>query len=135
MSAATPVCSASSRVAASAKELVAQHGANARSRATEKAEADRIANDAEAERIRVSAAAEAERAEVLGAAEAASTRLLGEAAAAGEAARIDVYRDLDARLLTALALNELAANLPAIDNLTITPDLLTDVIRRFGGAA
>ena len=66
---------------------------------------------------------------------AASPRLLGEAAAAGEAARIDVYRDLDARLLTALALNELAANLPAIDNLTITPDLLTDVIRRFGGAA
>lgn len=117
------------------EELVAQHGANARSRATEKAEADRIANDAEAERIRVSAAAEAERAEVLGAAEAASTRLLGEAAAAGEAARIDVYRNLDTRLLTALALNELAANLPAIDNLTITPDLLTDVIRRFGGAA
>jgi hypothetical protein len=72
---------------------------------------------------------------VLGAAEAASTRLLGEAAAAGEAARIDVYRDLEPALLTALALNALAANIPAIDNLTITPDLLTDVIRRFGGAA
>ena len=37
---------------------------------------------------------------------------------------MDTYRDLDQGILLALALKEAAANLPGIQNLTITPDML-----------
>ena len=34
--------------------------------------------------------------------------------------------------LTALALRELAGSLPRIEHLTVTPDLLTDLVGRLG---
>lgn len=104
------------------EELVAQHGTNARREAETAAEADRITVEAEAGRERALAEAKAE-----------GARLIGEANAAGEAARVNAYRDLDAATLLALAANNLAGNLPQIDNLVLSPDLLTTALTRLTG--
>ncbi len=102
------------------EELVERRGQNDRKRATEKAAADRIATDATAEQRRVIADATAN-----------TTRVVGEAEAEAEAGRLAAYRDLEQATLLGLALKELAANLPNISNLTVTPDLLAPVLARF----
>jgi regulator of protease activity HflC (stomatin/prohibitin superfamily) len=102
------------------EELVAQRGQNDRKRATEKAGADRIAAEGDADRRRLLADATA-----------ATTRLMGEAEGAAERARLEAYREIEQVTLIGLALKELAANLPQINNLTITPDLLAPVLARF----
>jgi uncharacterized membrane protein YqiK len=104
------------------EQLVTQHGINARRKAEDAATADRIEADALAERERTLADARA-----------AGTRAMGEAQAAAEAARIDAYRDLDSAILLGLAVKELAANLPQIDSLVVTPDLLAPVLARLAG--
>jgi regulator of protease activity HflC (stomatin/prohibitin superfamily) len=101
------------------EELVERQGRNDRARATEKAAAERIAAEGAAERKRLGAEATAE-----------STRLIGQAEADAETARLAAYRDLDERILLGLALRELAGNLPGIDHLTVTPDLLAPVLAR-----
>lgn len=106
------------------EELVASRGHNARIEAEQAAAAAAIATDAEAGRIRVQAQARAD-----------ATRVTGEAEAGAELARMDALRDVPATLLTALAMRELAAGLPAIDHLTITPDMLTGFLGRLGGTA
>ncbi|MEO9139150.1 MAG: SPFH domain-containing protein [Jatrophihabitans sp.] len=104
------------------EELVGQRGANQRRQAEEAAAADLIAVEAEARRSATLARARAE-----------NTRLLGAAEGDAETARLATYRDLPERVLLGLALKELAANLPAIDSLVLTPDLLTPVLAKLGG--
>jgi regulator of protease activity HflC (stomatin/prohibitin superfamily) len=99
------------------QKLVEQRGANERRRAEEAAAAGRIGT-----------AAESERRTTLAEAEAIATRAVGAASAETEAARMAVYRDLDPAVLLALAARELAGSLPAIDHLTITPDVLTGAL-------
>ncbi|MGH9278471.1 MAG: SPFH domain-containing protein [Acidimicrobiales bacterium] len=103
------------------EQLVEQRGQNERRRSTEQAAAARIAADAEAERRRLLSASQAD-----------ATRTVGEAEADAEAARLAAYRDLDTAILMALALKELAGNLPDINTLTLTPDLLTPILARLG---
>lgn len=103
------------------EQLVAQRGANARREAEEAATAGRIQTEAEADRAQRLARARAEATRVTGAAE-------GEA----EAARVAVYRDLSEAVLLGLALKEVAANLPRIDSLVLSPDLLAPVLARLG---
>lgn len=105
------------------QELVTQEGANARTRAEEAAAAALI-----------EAGAAAERQNLLAEANAHGTLVVGEAEAAAEAAKIGAYAAVDRAVLTALALRELAANLPAIDHLTVTPDLLTGALAGLVGA-
>lgn len=102
------------------EDLVTQRGQNERRRATEKAAADRIATEAAAEQRRLIADANAD-----------TTRLVGQAEADAEAAKLAAYRELEQATLLGLALKELAANLPNIANLTVTPDLLSPVLARF----
>ena len=104
------------------QRLVERRGANERRRAEEAAAAGRIGT-----------AAESERRTALAEAEATATRALGGATAAAEEARMAVYRDLDPAVLLALAARELAGNLPAIENLTLTPDVLTGALARLTG--
>ena len=59
--------------------------------------------------------------------------MVGEAEAAAEAARLTAYRELDQATLLALALKELAGNLPAVDTLVLSPDLLTPLLARLAG--
>jgi regulator of protease activity HflC (stomatin/prohibitin superfamily) len=92
------------------EQLVAQRGANTRLQAQEAAAANEIETDAEADR----------------------TRRLGAAAADSEAARMAAYGDTSDSVLLTLALKELAANLPAIDHLVLTPDLVSPLLARLG---
>jgi regulator of protease activity HflC (stomatin/prohibitin superfamily) len=101
------------------EDLVRQRGANDRLRATETAAAGQIEAEAGAGRDRLTAVTRAE-----------AARLIGEAEGAAEEARLAAYRELDVRILHALALRELAGQLPEVGSLTITPDVLTGLLDR-----
>ena len=106
------------------EELVEARGRNARIEAEQAAVAAGIAAGADAERIRTNAQARAD-----------ADRALGEAAGAAERARMAALQDVPVGVLTALALRELAGSLPSIDHLTLTPDVLTDLVGRLGARA
>ena len=104
-------------------ELVTQEGQNRRERATEEAAAARITADAEAARSLVRARAAAEEIE-----------LVGTAKAQAERERAQAYEGLNRDILLALTAQRFTGKLPAISNLTITPDLLTNAVQAFTGA-
>ncbi|GAB2943984.1 SPFH domain-containing protein [Micromonospora polyrhachis] len=123
------------------QQLVEQHGANSRRKveldadaelavAQGKAAREKVANQAAAERSRVLAIAEAEKERTLAAARAEGVRAVGLAEAETEAAKLAAYAELPAGVLQALALRELAGQLPAIGQLTVTPDVVTDLLAR-----
>ncbi|WP_030159175.1 SPFH domain-containing protein [Glycomyces sp. NRRL B-16210] len=101
------------------EQLVEQKGANDKRRAELDAAAGFAAAQGEADKARALAAAQADQ-----------IRSVGEAEAEAEAARMAVYRDLPTSVLQALALRELAGQLPEIGQLTITPDLLSGALTR-----
>ena len=103
------------------ERLVEQRGANARREAEESAAAGSIATEAEARRTVALAEARAE-----------GTRLAGTAQGAAEAARVDAYRDVSETVLLALAAKELAANLPKIETLVLSPDLVSRALAQLG---
>ena len=100
-----------------------RQGANARRTAEEEAAAAEIANNAWVDRERRVKEVKAE-----------GIRAVGSAEAEVEAARLAAYRALDQHVLLGLALKELAANLPKVDSLVLTPDLLAPVLARLGAA-
>lgn len=104
------------------QQLVTQEGANTRARAEEAAAAALI-----------EAHATAESQGVLAEAAAAATRIDGEAEGAAEQARLAAYAEVSVALLQALALRDLANNLPSVEHLTITPDLLTSALGALTG--
>ena len=103
------------------EQLVAQRGANARREAEENAAAGAVATEAEARRTVTLAEAGAE-----------GTRLNGAAQGDAEAARADAYRDVSESVLLALAVKELAANLPKIETLVLSPDLVSKALAQLG---
>lgn len=123
------------------QQLVEQNGANARRKvelaaATELAaargEADRqkVATAAEAERAGVLATAEADKDRALAAGRADGVRAVGLAEAETEAARMAAYAGVSPAVLRLLAVRELAGQLPDIGQLTVTPDVVTDLLTR-----
>ncbi|SDE48802.1 SPFH domain / Band 7 family protein [Mycolicibacterium neoaurum] len=106
------------------EELVAQNGANDRLKTQESWAADAIATEAKARREVALAEAQAQ-----------AARLVGAAEADAEAARLAAYRDLDEATLIGLAVKELAANLPKVEHLVLTPDLLAPVLARLGATS
>lgn len=92
------------------------------------AQMQRTLGDAEAHRQRAHAAAEAEGTRVIGLATAEGARALGMAEAESEAARLDGYRDFDTATVFALAVKEIAGQLPDIGTINLTPDLITQAI-------
>ncbi|MFF3552128.1 SPFH domain-containing protein [Streptomyces tsukubensis] len=103
------------------ERLVEQRGANARREAEEQASADAVRAEAEAARtVRLAGA------------EAAALREVGEARAAAEAARLRAHGGADPAALRALTAARLAENLPRIDSLTVSPDVLTGLLARLG---
>jgi regulator of protease activity HflC (stomatin/prohibitin superfamily) len=106
------------------EELVGQRGQNARRNAEEKAAASEIET-----------ASQASRNQRLAEAKATATRVVGAADGAAETAKLDAYRDLDPGMLLGLALRELAGNLPAVDTLVLSPDLLTPLLTRIAAGA
>lgn len=106
------------------EQLVTQRGLNSRRAAEEAAAANQIETGAETSRTRQLDDVRAEGIQRIGAAEAET-----------EAARLGAYRDMPETVLFALAAKELAGNLPSIDSLVLTPDLLAPVLARLGRAA
>ena len=109
-------------LAARAEQLIAQKGTNARREAQEKAAAGAIATAAEAARTTQLAQAQAE-----------ADLVVGAAAAETERAKLAAYTGMPRDLLLALAAREAAASLPQIDQLVITPDLLSSLLGRLAG--
>ncbi|MET8452567.1 SPFH domain-containing protein [Streptomyces sp. NPDC005209] len=141
------------------EQLVDQRGTNARREAEEHAAADAVRAQAEAARsvklaeaeaartVRLAdaeaartvklAEAEAARSARLARAEAEGAREVGEARAAAQAAWLRVHQDAGVdgvATLHALTATRLAENLPRIDSLTVSPDVVTGLLARLGGA-
>ncbi|GAA4257704.1 SPFH domain-containing protein [Dactylosporangium darangshiense] len=114
------------------QQLVEQRGANAQRQVELDAAAALVAAQGEAERSRVAAAAEAEADRVRTEARADGVRAVGVAEGEAEAAKLAAYRDLPPAVLQALALRELAGQLPEIGQLTVTPDVVTGLLSRLG---
>ncbi|CAM5676558.1 hypothetical protein SSPIM334S_06844 [Streptomyces spiroverticillatus] len=106
------------------EQLVDQRGTNARREAEELAAADGVKAEAEATRAVRLARAEAE-----------AARAVGEARAEAQAAWLRVHGDVDPATLHALAATRLAENVPRIESLTVSPDVLTGMLARLGGGA
>ncbi|WP_327185547.1 SPFH domain-containing protein [Streptomyces sp. NBC_01334] len=87
---------------------------------------------AEAARTVRLAEAEAARSVQLAHAEAQAAREVGEARAQAQAAWLRVHADVDVATLHALTGTRLAENLPHIDSVTISPDVLTGLLSRLG---
>ncbi|MFF9012793.1 SPFH domain-containing protein [Streptomyces sp. NPDC014870] len=104
------------------ERLVDQRGTNARREAEESAAADSVRAEAEAARKVRLARAEAE-----------AAREVGEARAAAQAAWLRVHAEVDAGTLHALAATRAAENLPRIESVTVSPDVLTALLGRLGG--
>lgn len=139
------------------EQLVEQRGTNARREAEEHAAADAVRAQAEAARtVRLAEAeaaravrladaeatrsvrlaeAEARRTVVVGEAEARAAREVGEARAQAQAHWLRVHADVDVATLHALTGTRLAENLPRIDSVTVSPDVLTGLLSRLGGAS
>ncbi|WP_420031889.1 SPFH domain-containing protein [Streptomyces sp. cg28] len=103
------------------EQLVEQRGANSRREAEEKAAADAVRVQAEADRKVRLARAEAE-----------AAREAGEARAQAQAAWLRVHDETDVATLHALTGTRLAENLPRIESVTVSPDVLTGLLARFG---
>jgi regulator of protease activity HflC (stomatin/prohibitin superfamily) len=139
------------------EQLVEQRGTNARREAEEHAAADAVRAEAEAARtVRLAEAeaaravrladaeatrsvrlaeAEARRTVALGEAEARAARQLGGARAGAQAEWLRVHADVDVATLHALTGTRLADNLPRIESVTVSPDVLTGLLSRLGGTA
>ncbi|MBT2421117.1 SPFH domain-containing protein [Streptomyces sp. ISL-22] len=126
------------------EQLVEQRGTNARREAEEHAAADAVRAEAEAARtVRLAEAeaartvrlaeAEATRSVRLARAEAEGAREVGEARARAQAAWLRVHAEVDVATLHALAGTKVAENLPRIDSVTVSPDVLTGLLARLGG--
>ncbi|MFB7246677.1 hypothetical protein CW362_05290 [Streptomyces populi] len=128
------------------EQLVEQKGTNARREAEEHAAADAVRAGAEAARtVRLAEAeatrslrlaeAEATRKVRLAGAEAQAEREVGAARAEAQAAWLRVHGDVDVATLHALTGSRLAENLPRIENLTVSPDVLTGLLAKLGNGA
>ncbi|WDO05660.1 SPFH domain-containing protein [Streptomyces murinus] len=116
------------------EQLVEQHGTNARREAEEQAAADAVRADAEAARTVRLAQAEADKVVRLARAAAEQEREVGEARAQARAAWLRVHAEADVATLHALAAMRVAENLPDIESVTISPDVLTGLLAKLGGA-
>lgn len=114
------------------QQFVEQQGANQRRTAELAAEAALVNSRAAAEQARIVAAADAEATRVRDEARAAGVRAVGVAEGEAETAKLAAYTGVDPGVLHALALRELAGQLPEIGQITVTPDVVTDLVTRLG---
>ncbi|MYT24182.1 SPFH domain-containing protein, partial [Streptomyces sp. SID7760] len=101
--------------------LVEQRGINTRREAEERAAADGVRTEAEAARKVRLAHADAE-----------AERETGAARAEAQAAWLRVHGEADPSTLHAMAATRLAENLPRIESITLSPDVLSGLLARLG---
>jgi SPFH domain / Band 7 family len=110
------------------QSLVEQRGANGRREAELDAAAELVKAQGAAQRAGVDAAAAADRERTLATARADGVRAVGLAEAEAESAKLAAYSDIPTGVLHALALREVAGQLPEIGQLTVTPDVVTGLL-------
>ncbi|MEU1607879.1 SPFH domain-containing protein [Micromonospora matsumotoense] len=117
------------------REQVANAAAAERARvlATAEAEKERLLAAGAADKERLLAAGAADKERLLALAKAETVRAVGAAEAEAEAAKLATYATLPPGVLQALTVRELAGQLPPIGQLTVTPDLLADLLGRLTG--
>lgn len=101
------------------EELIRRKGQNERGRVTEEAAAAQIQAEAQAQRQRLQSATEAD-----------AIRAVEAARAEAEGARVAIYRELPPHVQLGLALQQLAQHLPAIQHLSLTPDLFGPALQQ-----
>ena len=111
-----------------AQNLIQQEGQNQRRRSEEAAAAKRIEAEAGAATRRIEAEADADVTKGRGAAEAQAIELVEQAKNRAEATKLEAFGRLPAAVLTALALRELAINLPRIERLSVGGDGLNGLL-------
>ena len=104
-------------------DLVDQEGHNARREAEEKAAADAIAVEAEARRIVEKAKAYE-----------ADCKTAGSSRTATDASYVRALGEAGPEVARAVALKELAKNMPSFGDITITADVLSDLVSAFTGS-
>lgn len=117
------------------EQLIAQQGQNARLKAGEDAEAQRIATESEAARTRLLSDAAASKMRVEGEAQADTIRVVEKARAEGERQHMAAVEGVPPAVLLGLAARGLAGKLRKIEHLNITPDLLAPVLAQLAEAA
>ncbi len=104
--------------------LIEQEGANEKRRVTDEAEHQRVAAEAAAERARLGSEAEA-----------AGIRAVEMAKAEAERESVDIYRDLPKDVLLGLAARSFAENVPPIEHLNLSPDVIGPALSRLAAVA
>lgn len=113
------------------EDLIKRQGANRVLDVRQSAEAEKAKAEAEIERKNLEAQAYAEQMRTRAAGDAEAQRLLAEAGFKAEELRAALYSRLDPEARRSLALRELATNLPRVNHLNVTPELLGDGIASF----
>jgi regulator of protease activity HflC (stomatin/prohibitin superfamily) len=104
--------------------LIEQQGANANRRVRDEAQQKEIEARGKSDRLRMHKGAEAE-----------GIRLVEMAKVEAEQASIDIYRELPQEVLLGLAARTFAENVPPIEHLNLSPDLLGPALSRLASAA
>ena len=112
------------------EELIRQQGANQLHEAEQAAAAEKARVAAEAERRQITADSEASEVRVKAQAEADARRALAEADSQGEREKVAIWTEAPSRVHMGLALQALAGNLPQIEHLNLTPDLVGDAVQK-----
>jgi regulator of protease activity HflC (stomatin/prohibitin superfamily) len=106
------------------KQLIDQRGSNELHRVKQEAEAQELKVRGEVDRSRLVTQAEADRRRIAADAEGQGIRLVEGAKVESERERMGVYRDFPQAVLLGLAARDLALNLPPIEHLTLSPEVL-----------
>lgn len=101
------------------EELISQEGQNEKRRATEGAEALRIATESSVDRKRLESEAKAQ-----------AIRSIEKARVEAEQDRMAIYREMPALAMFGLAAQELARKLEKIEHLNLSPDLFGPMIQK-----
>lgn len=101
------------------EELILTRGANERQRVTEDVASKQIESTAAAARATLEATTQAD-----------ALRLVEAAKVEAETARVAIYKDLPNQVLWGLAARELAGNLPPVEHLTLSPELVGPALSR-----
>ncbi len=112
------------------QQLIEQQGANQLRSIELESAAARSKTEAETELQRILAEAAARDTAVKAQAEAEAERLRLAAENGGERERVEIWSQVPARVHYGLAAQELAKNLPNIQHLNITPDLVSESLQR-----
>lgn len=112
------------------EQLIRQEGANRLQSIQQEAEGEKAKVAAEAERKKIAVEAEADEIFQRAEAQADARRVLAEAENVAEERRVAIWSEAPSRVHLGLAMQQLAENLPHIEHLNLTPDLVGEAVQK-----